>query len=100
MSFEPEIVGFMSNWCFYAAANLAAKSWKKHAFMLRLIGWRHLTHRPLLSSEWSYCSPDAFIGLLVGRPAKHKCWLIVDSLGIFVSREHALQRKSARQHMW
>ena len=99
MSFEPEIVGFMCNWCSYAAADLAGTSQKKHAFMLRLIGWRCLTHRSLLSSEWSYCSPDAFIELLVRRPTKHKCSLIVDSLGIFVSREYALQRKLARQQV-
>ena len=31
MSFEPKIVGFMCNWCSYAAADLAGTSRKKYA---------------------------------------------------------------------
>lgn len=37
MSFEPKIVGFMCNWCSYAAADLAGTSRKKYAPNIRVI---------------------------------------------------------------
>lgn len=37
MSFEPKIVGFMCNWCAYAAADLAGTSRKKYAPNVRIV---------------------------------------------------------------
>jgi len=37
MSFEPKIVGFMCNWCAYAAADLAGTSRKKYAPNVRVV---------------------------------------------------------------
>lgn len=37
MSFEPRIVGFMCNWCAYAAADLAGTSRKKYAPNVRIV---------------------------------------------------------------
>ncbi len=37
MSFEPRIVGFMCNWCAYAAADLAGTSRKKYAPNVRVV---------------------------------------------------------------
>ena len=37
MSFEPKIVGFLCNWCSYAAADLAGTSRMKYPPNLRII---------------------------------------------------------------
>jgi len=37
MSYEPVIVGFLCNWCSYAAADLAGTSRKKYAPNVRVI---------------------------------------------------------------
>ncbi len=37
MNFEPRIVGFMCNWCAYAAADLAGTSRKKYPANVRIV---------------------------------------------------------------
>jgi F420-non-reducing hydrogenase iron-sulfur subunit len=37
MSYEPKIVGFLCNWCSYAAADLAGTSRKKYCPNVRVI---------------------------------------------------------------
>ena len=37
MSFEPEIVGFLCNWCSYAGADLAGTSRKKYPPNVRVV---------------------------------------------------------------
>ncbi len=37
MSFEPRIVGFMCNWCAYAAADLAGTARKKYPPNVRIV---------------------------------------------------------------
>ena len=37
MSYEPKIVGFLCNWCSYAAADLAGTSRKKYRPNVRII---------------------------------------------------------------